>query len=68
MASLTQPYWIGTVELRHLKLMSFDLIWPNGVVTPVKKAEPPVLLVKTSAEEARRRFRVLEGGLSNRAD
>ena len=67
MAALTQPYWIGTVELRHLKLMSFDLIWPNGVVSPVKKMEPPVLLEETRAGNARQRFRVLEGGLSNRA-
>jgi hypothetical protein len=71
MAALTQPYWLGTIELHQLKLMSFDLIWPNGVVTPIVPLEPPVLLKPTqtrSADSARRGFRVLEGGLSNRND
>ena len=71
-AALTQPYWIGTIELRQLKLMSFDLIWPNGVVTSTETLEPPVLLhetqARTAGDDARRRFRVLEGGLSNRTD
>ena len=68
MAALTQPYWIGTVELRHLKLMTFDLIWPNGVVAAVESVEPPVLLKETRADDARKRFRVLEGGLSTSTD
>jgi len=61
-AALTKPYWIGTIELRQLKLMSFDLIWPNGVITPVESLDPPVLLNTVPAGDPRRRFRVLEGG------
>lgn len=68
MAPLTQPYWIGTVELRNMKLKSFDLIWPNGVVAPVEKMEPPVLLRDVPPDDVRRRFRVLEGGLSDQSD
>ena len=68
MAPLTHPYWIGTVELRNMKLKTFDLIWPNGVVAPVKTMEPPVLLRDAPADDVRRRFRVLEGGLSEHAD
>lgn len=69
-APLTHPYWLGTIELRQLKLMSFDLIWPNGLVTATEiPEEPPVLRDTTPAKivgDGRRRFRVLEGGLSNR--
>lgn len=66
MAALTQPYWVGTIELRRMKLTSFDLIWPNGVVAPVETLEPPVLRSQAQTGDPRRRFRVLEGGLSNR--
>lgn len=71
-SALIHPYWMGTIELRQLKLMSFDLIWPTGVVTAAEiRDEPPALLDTTPTRvvgDARRRFRVLEGGLSNRND
>jgi hypothetical protein len=69
--ALTQPYWTGTVEIRQMKLMSFNLIWPDMRPSlPPVHAQPPVFAETQSqiAGDARRRFRVLEGGLSRRTD
>lgn len=65
-STITRPYWTGTIELRHLKLMSFNLIWPE--MRPALPVEPeqPVVLAEVQKQmhgDARRRFRVLEGGL-----
>lgn len=69
--AITRPYWTGTVELRHLKLMSFNLIWPGKY--PSEPAEPlqPAVLAEAKtriAGDARPHLRVLEGGLSRRSD
>lgn len=67
LSAKSHPYWLGTLELRELKLISFNLIWPgidsarskvaqSGVLA---EAQPPI----TSGDN-RRHLRVLEGGLS----
>jgi hypothetical protein len=70
--TLTRPYWTGTLELHHLKLISFDLIWPDTRPTMHEVlAEPPAVLTEalsSRTSDPRRRFRVLEGGLSRRPD
>lgn len=69
-AATTHPYWMGTVELHQLKLMSFNLIWPE--MRPALREEPvqPAVLadVPPITGDPRRRFRVVEGGLSRRSD
>jgi hypothetical protein len=69
--AITRPYWTGTVELRHLKLMSFNLLWPEMRPTLPKEPEKPVMLAEAQTQipvDPRRRFRVVEGGLSSRSD
>ncbi len=71
LSAITRPYWTGTLELRQFKLMSFDLIWPEIRSTPPEVAEQPAVLAEAHATlpgDVRRRFRVLEGGLSRRSD
>jgi len=69
--ALNLPYWLGSVELSQLHLTSFDLLWPN--IQPAQ----PVALVETAVQadpntptvtDGRRRFHVVEGGLSTRSD
>jgi hypothetical protein len=69
--ALTRPYWTGTLEIRQLKLMSFDLIWPDMRPSLPPVREQPLVFADTQTQiagDARRRFRVLEGGLSRRTD
>ena len=69
--ALNLPYWLGSVELNQLNLTSFKLLWPN--MQPGQTAavvEPDVLVdakTLTSADK-RRRFHVVEGGLSTRSE
>ncbi len=70
-APLNQPYWAGTLEIRHLMLTTFDVIWPDVRPHIPRTSEPPAVLSGTrslSADDARSRFRVLEGGLSRQSD
>ncbi len=69
--ALTRPYWTGTLDIRHLKLMSFNLIWPDKRPSLPPVHEQPAVLADTQTQIAgdpRQRFRVLEGGLSRRTD
>ena len=43
-------------------------IYLQRVEGAVESVEPPVLLKETRADDARKRFRVLEGGLSTSTD
>ena len=70
-ATLTRPYWTGTVELRRWKLTDFDLIWPDKTHPVTAGLEQVAVLADTKrnfAGEPGRRFRVLEGGLSRRSE
>lgn len=72
-AALNLPYWLGTVELTELHLTSFDLIWPNmhpaQPIALVKPAGPGLADPKTPAvTNDRRRFHVIEGGLTTGSD
>lgn len=70
-SALSQPYWLGTVELHRMKLESFRLIWPKirsairaETIEPAVLTEPDV----RAAQDPKRRFRVFEGGLSRQPE
>lgn len=69
LCALEQQYWLGETAISRPKLTSFHLIWPDlkpnlGEITQIEA--PAAATPTATAEEARRRFRVLEGGLSGR--
>lgn len=71
MSAFKPPYWLGTVQLSQPRLSSFNLIWPDlrPNLSHQDTAPQPVLKTPPQAgSEARRRFRVVEGGLSRQLD
>lgn len=70
--ALSDPYWLGTAQLRHLELVTFNLIWPDlRPNIPAAPQDAPPALADTAVEftgDTRRRFRVVDGGLSQRPD
>lgn len=66
--AIDPPFWLGTARLDGHELKTFDLLWPDGAPAflrhaekrPAAGAEQPAW----NASEVRRRFRVVEGGLS----
>ena len=70
-AAISKPYWMSTIELHHFKLMSFNMIWPKMRSAEREAPKHPAVLAETQTQisgDPRRRFRVLEGGLSKRSD
>lgn len=67
-APRTLPYWLGREKLNRLKLISHELVWPDGrpfaAVAASSETPPfvrdlgPVRIVRSD----RRTFRVLQGG------
>ena len=69
--ALNLPYWLGSIELTELHLTSFELIWPAMTPTQqpsVMPEEPAVLAYRNTPAsvvmDRRKRFHVVEGGLS----
>lgn len=66
---IARPNWLGTVALTQRKLLSHELIWPDGVALPAEQGSNIPVLMPTIREARivrsnRRQFRVYEGGLS----
>ncbi|MBN9291871.1 MAG: PAS domain-containing protein [Hyphomicrobium denitrificans] len=66
---VAKPNWLGTVALTQRKLLSHELIWPDGVALPAEQGSNIPVLMPTIREARivrsnRRQFRVYEGGLS----
>ncbi|WP_245256768.1 PAS domain-containing protein [Hyphomicrobium denitrificans] len=66
---VARPNWLGTVALTQRKLLSHELIWPDGVALPTEQGSNIPVLMPTIREARivrsnRRQFRVYEGGLS----
>ncbi len=68
------PYWLGTAVLEDFRLDALDLKWPDGAPrlfgsppgAPEPDPRPPAPGRRPDlAGEARRRFRVVDGGLSD---
>ena len=71
MCAFEHPYWLGTTQLSQPKLSSFNLVWPDLAPNISHKEITPTPVINTTpqmAEDARRRFRVVEGGLSRQSD
>lgn len=69
-SALSQPYWLGTAGLHQMKLSTFKLIWPNMHPEIAAKATEPAVLAEPGIQaghDPKRRFRVVEGGLSNQS-
>lgn len=72
LCALERQYWLGECALSQPKLTSFHLVWPDlkpnlgGNVRENTPDEVPPLKGGETATDARRRFRVVEGGLSGR--
>lgn len=72
LSAFERPYWLGSSQLSQPKLSSFNLIWPDlrpRASEPASPTQQAVLkTVPQAGAEARRRFRVVEGGLSRQPD
>lgn len=69
-STFTQPYWLGTIEIRELDLVSYRLIWPDvHPRLPADTPEPAMLANSATPTpiNTKPRLRVVEGGLSGRA-
>jgi len=67
LCAFERPYWLGTTQLSQPKLSSFNLVWPDMRPNISDKDVPTPPVMNTTpqmAQDARRRFRVVEGGLS----
>jgi hypothetical protein len=68
--AIDPPFWLGTVRLDDFELKDVNLLWPDGAPVFITAsgetfADGPVPgghLDRLSADEARRRFKVYEGG------
>lgn len=69
MCVFDRPYWLGNAELSQPRLKSFHLVWPDLRPHLAVNAKSEAVQVRRAAQltgETRRRFRVVEGGLSQR--
>ncbi|AGK57830.1 hypothetical protein HYPDE_30778 [Hyphomicrobium denitrificans 1NES1] len=65
---MNRPDWLGTVVLTQRKLISHEIVWPNGIPLPaeIPQNRPPIMPAIREARivrSNRRQFRVYEGGL-----
>jgi hypothetical protein len=56
--AIEPPFWLGTEPLTRLEVMEVHLLWPDGSPAFMKAKGADVVRL------ARKRFRVLDGGLS----
>jgi hypothetical protein len=61
MSAMASPHWLGHDPLRARRLISHELIWPDGRPNAVLASMPPQPPPGT-ASGLRRSFRVLDGG------
>lgn len=64
---IARPNWLGTVALTQRKLISHELVWPDGLAVPaIPESHVPSLTIREAriVRSNRRQFRVYEGGLS----
>ncbi len=70
-APIGDPSWLGTVQLKNMKLIDNEIIWPDGVSAAHANRldhQPALLPMRREARivrSDRRQFRVYEGGLGN---
>ena len=72
LTAIDPPYWLGTAVLEDFHLTSIDLKWPDGVPRFLRH-EPSALKqaplgpgrVPQVSGDAKHRFRVVDGGLSD---
>jgi hypothetical protein len=64
MSAMTSPHWLGHDHLRERRLLSHELIWPDGRPNSALAATAPPQPSPPSGAAAglRRSFRVLDGG------
>lgn len=66
-SAIEPPQWLGSLQLTGQRITSIDLVWPDGrphfLADPTHLADT-VMPDAPTAVEARRRFRVLDGGLA----
>lgn len=65
---INRPDRLGTVVLTQRKLVSHEIVWPNGIPLPAETSQYAPALMPTIREARivrsdRRQFRVYEGGL-----
>jgi hypothetical protein len=66
---INRPDWLGSVALTNRKLVSYEIVWPNGAPLPVEgslRQTPfmPMIREARIVRSNRRQFRVYDGGLS----
>jgi hypothetical protein len=74
LTAIDPPFWLGTTQLRAFELRTINLVWPDGqpaFLTAGKQGLATAALDTSdgngrSTGDVRRRFRVFEGGLSDR--
>lgn len=72
LTAIDPPFWLGTVVLDRFVLADFNLVWPDGAPAFVREVQGRVGGAPAPADpgvhmagDARRRFRVYDGGLSD---
>jgi hypothetical protein len=64
-----KPNWLGSVRLTRRKLLSHNLIWPDGrplaIIQSIRRQAPfsPIVREARIVRAKRRQFRVYDGGL-----
>ncbi len=67
--AIQPPRWLGSLELVHQQIRSIELVWPDGQPHFLTDREPSLVAIEAQPRpgvEARRRFRVFDGGLADR--
>jgi len=62
MSAMASPHWLGHEHLRATRLVSHELIWPDGRPNAALAATAPQASPPQGAAGLRRSFRVLDGG------
>jgi hypothetical protein len=63
MSAISSPHWLGHDSLRDKRLVSHDLIWPDGCPdSAIASALQPAPPLAPAPRGDRRSFRVLDGG------
>jgi hypothetical protein len=62
MSAIASPHWLGHDHLRDRRLVSHEVIWPDGRPNAALSAGAPHRPAPPPAAGLRRNFRVLDGG------
>jgi hypothetical protein len=62
MSATASPHWLGHDALRSRRLLSHELIWPDGRPKATLSSPPPQPPAPASVGGLRRNFRVVDGG------